>query len=280
MQEIVSKKSIGERLRSLRLSRDLSQAEVSTAFGLSRSHYSQVELGKQFPSYTVLSRIAEFYEKDYEWILHGASAAKIVSNVKSALKAEGALLASENEHQAYPDLHLSEAAAIGKTAFVKSNEYITYLERRQDAAYVAELPEVMLPCTQLVQGNYRAFEIDNDRMESALNYQDVAIGLLVEDHLKVSFSTAYVIVLKNEVIVRRIVNFNLCDAAFICVSDNKKYGLDIIYVSDIKELWEIKAKISFHVTQTIQSISQYFQDFEVSMHQLREEVNRLKSDSI
>src|SRR5690606_31768674 len=91
MQEIVSRKSIGERLKRLRIEKKMSQAEVSELFGLSRSHYSQVELGKQFPSYDVLANIADYYGKSYEWLLHGKEMGQVMTNIKRVMKEEGNL---------------------------------------------------------------------------------------------------------------------------------------------------------------------------------------------
>ena len=73
MQEKMSKVSIGERIRNLRLDHNLSQAAIAKTLNISRSNYSQIELGNQFPSFDTLHLIARFYSKSYEWILHGES---------------------------------------------------------------------------------------------------------------------------------------------------------------------------------------------------------------
>ncbi|WP_316818547.1 helix-turn-helix transcriptional regulator [Pedobacter nyackensis] len=71
MQEILSKKDIGERIKTLRVNSGLSQAFIANILNLSRSNYSQIELGNQYPSFTTLHEIARYYSKTYEWILHG-----------------------------------------------------------------------------------------------------------------------------------------------------------------------------------------------------------------
>jgi|SRR6185437_2965053 len=71
MQEIISKKDIGGRIKSLRIDRGFSQEQFAESIHLSRSNYSQIELGNQFPTYEVLLKIARYYGKSYEWILHG-----------------------------------------------------------------------------------------------------------------------------------------------------------------------------------------------------------------
>jgi transcriptional regulator with XRE-family HTH domain len=72
MQEILSKKDIGERVKDLRIKNGLSQAAVAKVLCLSRSNYSQIELGNQFPSFNTLHVIARYYSRTYDWLLHGS----------------------------------------------------------------------------------------------------------------------------------------------------------------------------------------------------------------
>lgn len=71
MQEILSKKDIGDRIKDLRLENGLSQSFIAEILNLSRSNYSQIELGNQYPSFHTLHSIARYYSKSYEWLLHG-----------------------------------------------------------------------------------------------------------------------------------------------------------------------------------------------------------------
>jgi len=272
MQDIISKKSIGERLRTLRLSKDLSQAEISDTLGLSRSHYSQVELGKQFPSYQVLSRASSFYGKPYEWILHGSSISDVISNAKNILTTDTYVAAAPGDES------VSQPAAVtDSTVLIKMDEYITYQSQRQDADYINTLPRLSLPLSQLSTGTWRGFEVLGNDMEAALCHQDVAIGALVVDHRKIVLSNPYIILSAQGIAIRRIVNFNMADSTIVCVCDNKKYVSEVLKLSDIYELWEVKAKISFKLNEVVTSVSQYFQNFESSFSELQQEVRKLKN---
>ena len=95
MQEILSKVLIGERIKNLRIDHNLSQATIAGILSISRSNYSQIELGNQYPTFDTLHLIARYYSKSYEWILHGeanevgsAEAVKIpslISNLEKSL---------------------------------------------------------------------------------------------------------------------------------------------------------------------------------------------------
>lgn len=71
MQEILSKKSLGERIKSLRIEKSYAQAEVAKLLNLSRSNYSQIELGNQYPTFSTLYILSRHYHKSYNWLLHG-----------------------------------------------------------------------------------------------------------------------------------------------------------------------------------------------------------------
>jgi len=71
MQEILSKKILGKRIKSLRLERAYAQIDVANLLNLSRSNYSQIELGNQYPTFHTLCALSRHYKKSYEWLLHG-----------------------------------------------------------------------------------------------------------------------------------------------------------------------------------------------------------------
>lgn len=71
MQEILSKRELGERIKSLRIEKSYAQAYVAKLLNLSRSNYSQIELGNQYPTFNTLCVLSSYYQKSYNWLLHG-----------------------------------------------------------------------------------------------------------------------------------------------------------------------------------------------------------------
>lgn len=78
MQEILSKKLLGERIKSLRLEKSYPQAHVADILNLSRSNYSQIELGNQYPTFNTLNALSRHYNKTYEWLLHGEESQEVL----------------------------------------------------------------------------------------------------------------------------------------------------------------------------------------------------------
>ncbi len=90
MQEILSKKELGERIKSLRIEKAYAQAYVAKLLNLSRSNYSQIELGNQYPTFNTLCVISNYYNKSYNWLLHGEE--EITTTVQAEAKEVPALL--------------------------------------------------------------------------------------------------------------------------------------------------------------------------------------------
>lgn len=57
------------KLIALRKKKGLTQAEVASALGISRSMYAMIELGQRMGSYYTLIRLADFYDCPLEEIL-------------------------------------------------------------------------------------------------------------------------------------------------------------------------------------------------------------------
>ena len=77
--------NLGNRIRTLRLERHLSQTEVAQRVGVSKSMISSYELDSRAPSYEILVKISAFFSVTTDYLL-GVEKARSVS--VEGLKAE------------------------------------------------------------------------------------------------------------------------------------------------------------------------------------------------
>ena len=76
----------GERLRKLRLGRDLSQGELASRLGVVPSSVGKYErVANSFPSVEVLIKISDFFDVTLDYLLKGTEAAPSVENNISGL---------------------------------------------------------------------------------------------------------------------------------------------------------------------------------------------------
>ncbi|CAM3898973.1 helix-turn-helix transcriptional regulator [Cohnella lubricantis] len=63
--------TMGDRLRELRLKRNLSQEEVARHIGITRSAYSHYEINNRQPVYDTLIKLASFFHVSLDYIIGG-----------------------------------------------------------------------------------------------------------------------------------------------------------------------------------------------------------------
>ncbi|OXM17529.1 transcriptional regulator [Paenibacillus herberti] len=63
--------TMGDRLRELRLSKNMSQEEVSRNIGITRSAYSHYEINNRQPVYETLMKLAAFFEVSLDYMIGG-----------------------------------------------------------------------------------------------------------------------------------------------------------------------------------------------------------------
>ncbi|WP_353057709.1 helix-turn-helix domain-containing protein [Paenibacillus pasadenensis] len=63
--------TMGDRLRELRLSKNMSQEEVSRKIGITRSAYSHYEINNRQPVYETLMKLAAFFEVSLDYMIGG-----------------------------------------------------------------------------------------------------------------------------------------------------------------------------------------------------------------
>ena len=61
--------AFNERLRELRTKKDMSQSQLATALGISKSSISMYELGERQPDFETLEIIADFFNVDMNYLL-------------------------------------------------------------------------------------------------------------------------------------------------------------------------------------------------------------------
>jgi transcriptional regulator with XRE-family HTH domain len=65
--------SMGERLRELRLQRNISQEEVARHIGITRSAYSHYEINNRQPVYETLIKLAAYFDVSLDYMIGGSA---------------------------------------------------------------------------------------------------------------------------------------------------------------------------------------------------------------
>jgi phage repressor protein C with HTH and peptisase S24 domain len=122
-----------------------------------------------------------------------------------------------------------------------------YASESSDPTFVQELPTYTLPDYKYKVGTHRSFDVAGDSMEPTLFEGDKVVCSYIEPTLwetAIKDSYVYVFVTKGDVLVKRVANKIKEDKTLILISDNAYYEPYQIKISDINEIWYVRAKIS------------------------------------
>ena len=122
-----------------------------------------------------------------------------------------------------------------------------YASDLSDPVFVQNLPSFSLPDYKYKVGTHRSFDVSGDSMEPTLFEGDKVICSFLEPSLwasSVKKNYVYVIVTASDVIVKRIQNHDKDAKVLELASDNNYYDPYAVKLSEIREIWYVRAKIS------------------------------------
>lgn len=124
-----------------------------------------------------------------------------------------------------------------------------YLEGYNDPKFISNLPSYRMP--GLNNGVFRMFEVEGNSMYPTLPNKSYVVGQFVENWIKDIKDNQIYAVISNEVeggLVKRCLNKIKKYDNLICKSDNRRnYPAQNISPESIKEIWEIKLHLNFHL---------------------------------
>jgi transcriptional regulator with XRE-family HTH domain len=261
MQEILSKKNIGQRIKALRIENNYSQAFIASLLNISRSNYSQIELGNQFPTYEALSLIASYYSKTYDWLLHGPDFLAAHSQV---LKKQGF------------SKELMRATLTASKRILTVNDSLNYVHRLHDVTYLNSLPIFDIP-DSLIKENCtcRGFTIDNSESLKHLYPGDILIGRQLTNFSQIASSNnIYIVVTLTGVLFCRIDNIIVEKELLVCQNDESDKYFNPA-VADIQEIWLAIGKYSAIIQPVINTLENMVLTIGESINLLEREVHKL-----
>lgn len=271
MQEILSRQKIGLRIRGLRTENALSQEFIAKITGLSRSNYSQIELGNQFPSYEVLVKIAIFYSKTYDWIIHGEDFAIKTSRIIKLNMDK--LLSTDFQHAL-------KATGTDKISLVKKSDYYNYIYSAKIQEYIDRLSTIELPIGKEEKINnqplYRAFEVIDNGMSGVLQSGDIIICENVTQFSDLIFNDIYILITHEDMIIRRVVKYLDDNKILLCKADNLSYPIQAIHPDKLQEIWHISGIFSTKLTGIVENIEHQLEKFQKSITDLQKEIQHIK----
>lgn len=219
---------LGTNIKYLRNKNNLSQAELAEKLAVPRSSLSDYERGHTHPSIDCLVRMCDIFDLSLDNLVRTN-----VSHIELEIirNEDFRVLAISVDSENNSNIELVETKAEAG-----------YLQQFHDPEYIKDLPKISFP--NIPQGTFRGFEIRGDSMLPMAS-GSVIICSYVEKLADIKNDKTYVVISKDEGVVYKRVKLDSKGQKIILMSDNDLYLPYALSFSDIAEVWEYYAHLSF-----------------------------------
>ncbi len=161
---------------------------------------------------------------------------------------EGPLFMTDEDHKNLRVLTIvTNSRGDERIVYVPVPAQAGYASEMSNPTFVQDLPSFTLPDYKYKVGTHRAFDVSGDSMEPTLFEGDKVVCSFLEPTLwesSIKNNFVYVIVTRADVLVKRVFSFLKEEKQIELHSDNSFYAPYRINLSDVREIWYVRAKIS------------------------------------
>lgn len=261
--------NIGNNLKIVRKRKRMSQEEVATALGFTRSTYSGYENGVAQPSLENLIVLSDFY------------AIPIDDLVKKDLTTLTENEWSRLDKGLYTDVKGQKLRVLTTVVDQDNEELIELIPMKASAGYTAGyadpdylkvLPTFHLPFLSRDR-KYRSFPIKGDSMPPVVEGSYV-VAEFVQNWMSIRNGTPCIVVTKDEGIVFKVVHNRIeSDQSLQLCSTNTFYQPYMVHVNEILEIW----KFVNYISPELPEVQLDDKEISRSLKDLQKEVHELKS---
>jgi transcriptional regulator with XRE-family HTH domain len=235
---------------------------------LSRSNYSQIELGNQFPTFHTLHILARYYSKSYEWLLHGYQIQETDRK-------------SNPETIGFPVLEravvVMNNAGYPQLSVVDQQSRLAYMESLRSDSFLQQLDTLHIPLDYTdPQFIYRAFKLAGMSLPALLDHSDILIGRHLSAYKNLVLNNLYVIVTHEDICIARFLNINSSNDGLVFKNNNNSTDF-ILPFSAIQEIWESYGKFTTAIDPIVNDMELNLRRFENTIRKLEKELNVMRS---
>ncbi len=230
-----------KRLKQLRESSGFSQQAIAKKLDVSQSAYSQIESCQTSISLNHLKILANLYNVSYDWLIREKGPKELKNNYIS---------------------------------LVNMNAKAGYIQHSGNISKIEDVEVFLIPGFK--NGSCRIFEVEGDSMEPTLQNYDHIVCEECIDLENLFEGEIYVILSKDDITVKRIYLQDAQFDTFCLKSDNAKYKSYTLRKEEIKQLWQVKAKITKSLLAAAEVYDTRIDELEKAYDSLRKEFNELK----
>lgn len=245
--------TIKARITKLRDILSLSQREFSDQIGITQGALSQLESGKSKLALDTTLKITQTFDVNCNWLLNGSGETFLDGSATGQEMTSG------------------QSKETGLIPLINEEARAGYLKNFDNTDYIGTLDVYKIPGYE--QGNYRMFEIEGDSMVPTIYPREIVIVEKVEDITNIENGSLCVVITEDGIVAKR-TYLSAKDAPTIVLkSDNAKYKTYAVDIDDVREVWEIRAKITSVFAQEQLINVQKIDSLESDIEKLKEQMS-------
>jgi phage repressor protein C with HTH and peptisase S24 domain len=244
-------------LKHLRAVRKLSQQDLADMLHVGRTAITNYESGIANPGHKTLLALVSIFEVSLDELLY------------QDLSSKGW---SRKEYQ--PVVVTVDPSGQENIVLVNTKAAAGYPTRYLEPEYYKELPAFQLPGADYRNGTFRCFEVEGDSMTDTLQSGDYVIGRFCDNHYKdIREGYVHVVVTGEQVLVKRIINRAEQENKLILLSDNEVYPPISADLDEVKEIWQVKSKLSSYLPVRRNDLDRLIGDLTTEIRMLKKRVD-------
>ncbi len=223
---------IAENIKYLRKKHNWSQQQLAESLGIARTTLGDYERGRNEPNISMLCQLSTLFGYSVDQLVStniNHEQLEVVSDDKLRVLA----ITVDANNRNLIDLVETKAEA-------------GYVESFSNPEYIKELPKITVP--NIPEGTYRAFEIQGKSM-LPMQPGSIVICSYVEDFDHIKEDQTYVVIGYEQGVVYKRLKNNKETKNLQLYSDNRAYLPYEMSYTEVQEVWQHYAHISFDDTQ-------------------------------
>ncbi len=293
-----SYKNLTSRLLDVRKSNNLTQEELGKLLGYTRAVVAQIENGGVKPSVEFIVVFCQKFNISIDSLLLDESYAKVPEgilkskpntkpNTKPNYKTEGksdTLAVVSDVQYSYgtgqmPIIVTVDEAGEDNIVMVDAKAAAGYPKMAPEPTFIKQLPAFKLPGVAYKNGIFRAFQVDGDSMYDTLDHGDWVICRYIDRLSDIREGYVHVLVTKEEICVKRLLNRVNERGKIVLISDNEDYPTREVDADEVSEIWLVKAKIGFQLRPRRRDLFRIINDLQADMVEIKARIAKLELKS-
>ncbi|HAE13653.1 MAG TPA: transcriptional regulator [Bacteroidetes bacterium] len=251
---------LSSNLKYLRAARKLSQQELADLLEVGRTAIANYESGIANPGHKTLLALVNIFGISLDELLY------------QDLQETGI-----NRKEFQPVVVTVDKSGQENIVLVDTKAAAGYPTRYLEPEYYKELPAFQLPGADYRNGTFRCFEVEGDSMNDTLQSGDYVIGRFCDNHYKdVREGYVHVVVTGDQVLVKRVINKAEQESKLILLSDNDVYPPIEAGLDEVKEIWQVKSKLSSYLPVKRNDLDRLIGDLTSEIRMLKQRVDDMQ----